>query len=308
MIFEPCRVPTFYFVGVSTSKSSIMKVFPQWAEILGLDAQLIGVDVPLGAPAETYRAIVKHLRGDPMVCGALVTTHKINLFNAAYDLFDELDTYAQLCGEISCIVRREDRLLGYAKDIISSELAWRAFVPEKHFERTGSEILCFGCGGAAVAMSVFLAGAPDHPKRLTLVDVSSQRLDHAREIHSHLQTNIQFEYILNAESAKNDALLAALPLGSVVINATGMGKDLPGSPITDSAIFPQNGLVWEFNYRGELNFLHQARRQAETRNLRIEDGWVYFLHGWTQVIAEIWQLDLTPELFARLDEAARTIR
>ncbi len=69
-----------------------------------------------------------------------------------------------------------------------------------------------------------------------------------------------------------------------------------------------NGLVWELNYRGELDFLHQAERQAEARKLTIEDGWVYFLHGWTQVVAEVFHLDLTPDLFAKLAEAAATIR
>jgi shikimate 5-dehydrogenase len=56
-----------------------------------------------------------------------------------------------------------------------------------------------------------------------------------------------------------------------------MGKDLPGSPITDSAVFPQDARVWEINYRGELNFLRQARRQARTRSLVVEDGWICFL-------------------------------
>jgi shikimate 5-dehydrogenase len=93
----------------------------------------------------------------------------------------------------------------------------------------------------------------------------------------------------------------------MVINATGMGKDRPGSPVTDKGLFPVNGLVWELNYRGELGFLRQAERQAESRNLTVEDGWVYFLHGWSQVIAEAFHLDLTPELFAKLDEAASTI-
>jgi len=29
------EVPTFYFIGVTTGKSSIMKVFPLWMEVLG---------------------------------------------------------------------------------------------------------------------------------------------------------------------------------------------------------------------------------------------------------------------------------
>jgi len=99
-----------------------------------------------------------------------------------------------------------------------------------------------------------------------------------------------------------------LPPGSVVINATGMGKDRPGSPITEAGVFPDHGLVWELNYRGALDFLQQARRQQAERKLKIEDGWNYFLHGWTQVIAEVFHLTLTPELFTQLDSAASASR
>ena len=58
-----------------------------------------------------------------------------------------------------------------------------------------------------------------------------------------------------------------------MINATGMGKDLPGSPITEAGRFPMNGVAWELNYRGELQFLDQALAQREARNLTVEDGW-----------------------------------
>jgi shikimate dehydrogenase len=87
-----------------------------------------------------------------------------------------------------------------------------------------------------------------------------------------------------------------------------MGKDTPGSPVTAAGIFPQNGIAWEFNYRGELDFMHQALAQVDARNLQVEDGWVYFLHGWSQVIAEVLHIDLTPELFKELDETASRVR
>jgi shikimate 5-dehydrogenase len=114
--------------------------------------------------------------------------------------------------------------------------------------------------------------------------------------------------VCNVDPIKNDALMAELPDQSIVINATGMGKDTPGSPITDAGVFPKGGIAWEFNYRGELDFMHQALRQVETRDLRVEDGWVYFLHGWSQVIAQVLHVDLNPELFALLDEAASSVR
>ncbi len=97
-------------------------------------------------------------------------------------------------------------------------------------------------------------------------------------------------------------------MARIVINATGMGKDIPGSPVTDAGLFPMHGIAWEFNYRGELEFMHQALRQRHTRGVRVEDGWIYFLHGWSQVIAQALHVELTDALFARLDEAASAVR
>ena len=102
--------------------------------------------------------------------------------------------------------------------------------------------------------------------------------------------------------------MRGLPPGSVVINATGMGKDLPGSPITDEGRFPLNGVAWELNYRGELQFLKQALAQSRSRNLVVEDGWLYFLHGWTQVIAQVLRIELNEHKWSRLAEIAEIIR
>jgi shikimate dehydrogenase len=308
---EPRTVPTLYFVGVTTTQSSIMKVFPKWSNILDLGAEIVGYDAPIHAPAETYEAIVHHIKEDPLSMGALVTTHKIDLLDATRDMFDYLDPYAELCGEVSCISKREGRLEGYAKDAITSGLAWEAFVEPGHWGGTGAYVMCIGAGGSAVAISVYVSGLPDpadRPQQFIVAQRSLPRLEKLQAIHAKLDTDIEFEYILNEDPLRNDEIMASLPSGSMVINATGMGKDRPGSPVTDNGLFPERGLVWELNYRGELDFLHQAERQTESRNLTVEDGWVYFLHGWSQVIAEVFHLNLTPELFAELDKAASIIR
>ncbi len=79
-------VPTMYFIGVTTGQSTMTRLFPHWAAILGLDgARLVGVDLPLQASVEQYRQVVAQIKHDPLSMGALVTTHKINLFNAAQD-------------------------------------------------------------------------------------------------------------------------------------------------------------------------------------------------------------------------------
>ena len=95
---------------------------------------------------------------------------------------------------------------------------------------------------------------------------------------------------------------------SLVVNASGLGKDRPGSPVPDGAQFPRRSIVWEFNYRGTLVFLAQARAQREASALTVVDGWRYFIHGWSSVIAEVFGITLTPELVQRLSEAAQESR
>ena len=53
------EVPTFYFIGVTTAKSSIMKVFPLWMDVLGRPEVVIdGIDHPIHDEPEAYRASV----------------------------------------------------------------------------------------------------------------------------------------------------------------------------------------------------------------------------------------------------------
>jgi shikimate 5-dehydrogenase len=53
-------------------------------------------------------------------------------------------------------------------------------------------------------------------------------------------------------------------------------------------------------------FLDQARAQAASRNLKLVDGWTYFLHGWTEVIAEVFDVAIPTSgpTFERLSEIA----
>lgn len=300
--------PSLYFIGVTTGSSSIMKVFPKWSDILGLGADIVGYDAPLSAPAETYERIVKHIKTHEQAKGALVTTHKLDLFNATKSEFGFLDDYAKLCAEISCISKQTGVLYGHAKDPITSGLALQAFMPQNHWQNSNAEVLCFGAGGAATAISLYLATLEHAPKSVTIVDINSERLKHIASVHKKLVTATKFTYLLSDKLANNDTLLSPLTEQSLVINATGMGKDRPGSPLSAKAVFPKDAFVWELNYRGSLDFYHQAKVQETQQNLHIEDGWIYFLHGWTQIIAEVFQLDLTQALFAELDKAARALR
>jgi shikimate 5-dehydrogenase len=87
-----------------------------------------------------------------------------------------------------------------------------------------------------------------------------------------------------------------------------MGKDRPGAPLTQHGVFPLDGLVWEFNYRGSLEFLHQARQQAADRRLTVEDGWRYFIHGWSQVVAEVFAIPMPHDTVDELARVAAAVR
>jgi len=306
------QVPTFYFIGVTTGKSSIMKVFPLWMKVLGREEVVMeGVDCKIHDDPEAYRKAVAQIKYDPNSLGALVTTHKIDLLTAARDMFDYLDPYAMITDEISSISKLDGRLEGHAKDPITSGASLDAIIKKDYFSRTGGEVLSFGAGGSAIATLLHLINKKDkgdRPKRFTFVNRSQGRLDHAREMVSGLKTDIEIEYIQNQDPKVNDGIMEKFPPHSVIINATGMGKDTPGSPITWDGKFPLESIAWEFNYRGELDFMHQALAQMESRKVFVEDGWLYFVHGWTQVVSQVLHFDLTPELFDKLNRAASSVR
>jgi len=275
-----------YFLGVTTGQSSIHRIFPRWTAMAGVDgAVLRGIDIPMDAPPERHRAAVRTILDDPESCGGLVTTHKVNVFQHARDLFTAFDPDAERLGEVNCIVRRPGALTGLATDTLTAGLALRDILGPGPAPPAA---LILGAGGAAVALAVVLYRdyAPD---LVALTDISAPRLEHVRSL-----TRARCELINSP--ADHDRLLAAMPPGSLIVNATGMGKDRPGSPLTRAARFPAGATAWDFNYRGDLAFLDLARSQG----IRAINGWNYFLHGWSQVMARVFGFDLTPELFAAM--------
>ncbi len=279
-----------YFIGVTTAHSSIHGIFPQWAALAGIEgAELQGIDIAVDAPAAEYRRAVRLILDDSDAWGGLVTTHKVNIHRHAGDLFTEFDADAERLGEVNCIVRRPGRLGGLATDTLTAGMALREILPQTFT----SSALILGAGGAAVALAVALYR--DHrPCEVILTDVSAMRLEQVRGL-----TPARTQLVSGSED--HDRLLAAMPTGSLIVNATGMGKDRPGCPITAAARFPADAVAWDFNYRGELTFLELARHQ----NVRAVDGWNYFLHGWSQVMSRVYGFELTPDLFAGMQAAAQ---
>ncbi|QNB14951.1 shikimate dehydrogenase [Paraburkholderia tropica] len=308
MSYTAATKPTFYFIGVTTAQSSIMRVFPEWARHLGLgDVEMKGIDFPLHASREAYHEAVEFLRDDPLSLGALVTTHKIDLYAACEDLFDEIDPHARIMGETSCLSKRDGKFVCHAKDPITSGLALDGFLPPEHFARTGAEVFSMGAGGSTIALTWHLMQASwgaNRPSRVIVSNRSAARLEEIERIHRELHLGVPCEYVVAPLPQDNDAVLARLSPGALVINATGLGKDAPGSPLTNAGVFPERAIAWDLNYRGELVFLDQARAQQSARALQVEDGWTYFIYGWTRVIAEVFHIDI-PTRGPDFDEICR---
>ena len=307
---EKALKPTMYFIGVTTGQSSIMKVFPAWAEAMNLgDVELKGIDLEIRATADEYRDVVRFIRDDPLSKGALVTTHKIDMYKACADMFDYLDPYASNFGELSSISKDGNKLVGHAKDPITSGKAMDEFIPDNYWLGNDKYVCILGAGGSALAIAAYLAHEKwgnNIPRRINFINRTAPRLSEAVNRLAYLR--VPMSYHLCKSIDLNDRIVRNMPEGSMVINATGLGKDRPGSPLTDDCLFPKNALVWEINYRGTLEFLHQANAQEKERNLVIEDGWSYFIHGWTEVIAEVFNIEMTRDMLRKCKEIAGKYR
>jgi shikimate 5-dehydrogenase len=279
-----------YFLGVSTGASAVQRIFPQWVRLAGVpDAVLSGLDLAVGAPPEAYRDAVARMKDDPACRGALVTTHKVALYRYAGDLFDAFDDDARLLGEVSCVVCRGGRLEGQAIDTLTGELSLRALL---RGERFSGEALILGAGGAGLALAVVLR-RHHRPARVILTDVSTERLQETAGL-------VDAERVAISDPCGHDRLIASLSPGCLIVNATGLGKDRPGSPVSDGVRFPPRAIAWDLNYRGDLKLLDHARKAG----VEAADGWEYFLHGWSQIMARVLGFEVTPELLRQMRAAA----
>jgi shikimate dehydrogenase len=257
--------PLYLFAGIDTAGSRVHDAFPSWAARLGLDAVLRGLDLPADTPASTWERLVTIMRDNPDVHGAVITSHKLRLHRHAGHLVDEAEPMVGVTREINALDTRGGRVRAFARDVQALEVLLDGDRP----------IVCLGSGGAAVALLRANAGR----RPLTVVGLDDASLDHLRAVPGHAAAEL-------AVAAGPDACAAVVAGGdpySLIINATGLGKSGPGSPLPGPAAFPAASAAWDFNYRGPLTFLAQARAAG----VPARDGWEYFLAGWACALAAV---------------------
>ena len=127
----------------------------------------------------------------------------------------------------------------------------------------------------------------DRPARIIVSNRSAPRLDEIRRIHARsVAWSRSTTCWRRAARQRHGRRRAQARLAGDQCHRPRQGR--AGLADHRCGQLPERGIVWDLNYRGDLVFLDQARRQQAARHLQIEDGWTYFLHGWTQVIAEVF--------------------
>ena len=295
-----------HFIGVTTSQSIIQKIFPLWMDKLGVAMSLHGIDLTLNSKPNSYREAILEIKSNPNIRGALITTHKIPVYESTKELFDVLMPSALEFGEIGCVFKHGESLYGEATDVITVKKAFLEIWNDSNRRIYPALQVCIlGCGGAGIALAnALLSDEFSNVKTIILTDVADSRIANAKNILGKLDKNNIISYKKVNSTEDNDKIIENLNKGAVIVNATGMGKDRPGSPISEDVRFPAESCVWEYNYRGNLLFMEYALAQQSTYNLYVVDGFRYFIYGWTTVISRVIDKDINKILFDELADIA----
>jgi hypothetical protein len=281
MEFQTAERPTIYVVGTPEDDSLITSLFPRWAQLLQLcETQVRKLDCDLYAQPAVYQNFLRFLKADPLSLGALLTSSKPNLLQNCKELFSSLDPSVVLGGHVSSV------------------------------SKTGAQILVMGAGCSATAFTAAVMDARherNRPSRVFVTDREKSQLQLIHKIHKKASLNVPIEYHCITDAGDHDALLNSLIPGSLVINATGMGKYAPGSPITEKAAFPEGGYAWDFDFQGPLTFLKQATHRQHARHLHVEDGCAFYVHRWACFIADALTVEIPSSgpIFSKLLQIAR---
>lgn len=309
--------PLYLFLGVSTSGSQIHRAYPLWREFIDTDSVILGVDLPESAHPARFRRLVEYMAENPRIRGAVVTSHKLRLHDAVIDLVDTAEPLVHLTREINSLDTRSG-VKAFARDPQSLDVV---------LDHTGGlrpdsrrPVICIGAGGSATAL--LLAMGMDVPATiaqgtlrhrsghtargpLTILGRRQQSLDAVAEVaRAAGLEDYPLELVLATDAvAIADVCRSAAP-GTLIANSTGMGKLRPGSPLPDHHAFRPGVVAWDFNYRGPLTFLEQAR----SAGVVAVDGWDYFVAGWASALTAAAGCGLDAGLLARFARASEHLR
>lgn len=282
---------SFYrFLGVSTSKSLVNEAFPRWMNVLEKDISLQTFDLPIGSSEKSYLQYCSELK-HPNVVGSLITSHKTEIYEYCRGQFSILSNEATKLREISAIRNTDTlgELHGHNTDLEGARRSFEKLSVQNDNWISGSrEVVIIGAGGACISILHCIQEHFPEVEKVSVTEISQERITTAKEIADN--NSFRAEFFLSSETERRIANSGKAPL---VINASGVGKDTPGSPVSNTSCFPKNSTFWELNYRGDRELFFRLRDQSGSANFTIEDGWQFFVDGWTFNI--LFVLSIVPD-------------
>ena len=153
--------------------------------------------------------------------------HKV----AVIQFLDGLDPLAEKIGAVNTIVNDDGVLTGYNTD----GAGFLQALLERRIEPKGKNIVILGAGGAARAISFFLAGRGAHLVILNRL----LELDWAKELASQISQTFTKE--VEALELNRQNLAGALGKADILVNATsvGMTPNIDETPVTSDLLKPE---------------------------------------------------------------------
>jgi len=187
---------------------------------LGLDYLYVPFRVKQGELAKAIEGVrALNIRGLNVTI-----PHKV----AVIQFLDELDHLAEKIGAVNTIVNNDGVLTGYNTD----GAGFLQALLEGNIEPKGKNIVILGAGGAARALSFFLA---DRGANLVILNRSLE-LDWAKELASRISQIFAME--VEALELNRENLAAALGKADILVNATsvGMTPDIDQTLVTSDLL------------------------------------------------------------------------
>jgi shikimate dehydrogenase len=282
------------FLGASASRSHVHAYFPHWASILGEDATISSYELPIGAPPDAYSEFGEFLLRDAENIGCVITNHKLDAYRLCLDFHFPLEPTSRALEVVSCMRRANGSLIGNAEEVQAVDRAIQTIC----WRRDGgqfSEVIIFGAGGAGRALAYSIARRVHihHIAKITVTDTNPHRIADLARLANDWATRIPIRAALVGHGTTNDDIVEAAISPALIINATGLGKDFEGSPVSSSLVFPTGSTLWDLNYRGDLEYLAHGRAQSDVST---HSGFELFVSSWIEALSYIFAVPVTNAL------------
>ena len=276
-------------VGPNAALSEAAAVFDDWAEALDLpDWELVTVPLATDAGRDAVQAALAGARATSVRGVVVRGGSRLSVFEYGGPLVRAADDAVRRFGAVSCLLPTDGGWDGYALDPVATVRVLDRVAGVQYWSSvTSADAVVLGAGSTGRILALSLLQLSPGPRRVLVTDVAQSRLDALIELARERGVSERLVTRRVTGAAGNDDVLDLAAEASLVVNATGIGHESYGSPVTEAAQLPLRGIVWELNHEGPLEFLESVNRQADDLLLRVHDGWDLSLETWAEALSRI---------------------